>query len=125
VASIVALIARMLVCSASSLTMSSTAPICWDLSPSSSMCRTIRSTWPRIAAIDSLACSMVFSPARAAPVVSAAIRATRCALSAIWRDVASSSLIVVVISLIAVASSLAPVACWLATASSSAEEVCT
>jgi hypothetical protein len=111
VASIVALMARMLVCSASSETMSRTAPICCDLSPSSSMCRTMRSTCPRIASIDEFACSIVLSPARAALTASAAICATRWALSEICREVASSSLIVVVISLIAVASSLAPVAC--------------
>jgi len=43
--------------------------------------------------------------------VSSAIWATRWALSAICFDVARSSLIVVVISLIAVDCSLAPVAC--------------
>ena len=65
------------------------------------------------------------SPARAAVAVCSAICATRCALSAICREVASSSLIVVVISLIAVACSLAPVACWFAAACSSADELCT
>ena len=67
----------------------------------------------------------VWSPLRAAAPVSPAICATRCALSAIWREVASSSLMVVVISLMAVACSLAPVACWLAAACSSADELCT
>src|SRR2546426_8218620 len=46
--------------------------------------------------------------------VSSAMWATRCALSAIWRDVASSSLMVVLISFMPVACSLAPAACWLA-----------
>ena len=43
----------------------------------------------------------------------------------IWRDVASSSLIVVLISLIAVACSFDPVACCVAAACSSADELCT
>ena len=110
-ASMVALMARMLVCSASSETMSSTAPICCDFLPSSSMWPTTRSTWRRMPAIDSCACSTVVSPPCAALTVCPAICATRCALSAIWREVASSSLIVMLISLIAVACSLAPVAC--------------
>ena len=76
-------------------------------------------------AIDSWARSTVPSPDRAARAVSPAIWATRCALSAIWREVASSSLMVVVISFIAVACSLAPAACWLAAACSSDEELCT
>ena len=62
-------------------------------------------------------------PERAAPAVCSAICATRCALSAIWRDVARSSLIVVLISVIAVACSLAPDACWLAAACSSVDEL--
>ena len=61
-ASMVALMARMLVCSASSDTISSTAPICCDFLPSSSMWLTIRSTWRRIPAIDSCAVSTVSSP---------------------------------------------------------------
>ena len=68
---------------------------------------------------------MVSSPLRAAAAASVEMRATRCELSAIWRDVASSSLIVVEISVIAVACSLAPETCWLAAACSSADELCT
>ena len=47
------------------------------------------------------------------------------ALSAICREVVSSSLIVVVISAMAVACSRSPVACWVAAACSSVDEVCT
>ena len=56
--------------------------------------------------------STVLSPERAALVAWPATWLTRCALSEIWRDVASSSVIVVLISVIAVACSFAPVACW-------------
>ena len=84
---------------------------------------TIRSTCRRMPAIDMFAFSTVSSPARAEASVSSATCATRWALSAICREVASSSLIVVVISLIAVACSFAPVACWLAAACSSADEL--
>ena len=75
----------------------------------------------------STSCAMptVPSPDCADVAVCSAICATRCALSAICREVASSSLIVVVISVIAVACSLTPVACWLAAACSSADELCT
>ena len=55
--------------------------------------------------------------------MSSAICDTRCALSAICREVISSSLIVVVISLIALAWSWPPVACCAAAASSSADEL--
>ena len=55
----VALMARMLVCSASSDTISSTAPICCDFLPSSSMWLTIRSTCRRIPAMDSCALATV------------------------------------------------------------------
>jgi hypothetical protein len=72
--------------------------------------------------MDSWAVSTVSAPARAAVAVCPAMWATRCALSVIWRDVASNSLIVVLISLVAVACSFDPVACCVAAACSSAEE---
>ena len=74
-------------------------------------------------ATESWARCTVLSPAAAALAVSEEMLATRCALSAIWREVASSSLMVVVISLIAVACSRAPVACCVAVVCSSAEEL--
>ncbi len=67
-ASMVALIDRMLVCSASSETMSSTPPICCDFLPRSSMCPTIRSTCLRVPPIASVPRSTVVSPLRAAVV---------------------------------------------------------
>ena len=62
---------------------------------------------------------------RAEPAVCSAIFATRCALVAIWREVARISLMVVVISVMAVDCSRELVACWLAAAWSSADELCT
>ncbi len=124
-ASMVALMARMLVCSASSLTTSTTPPICCDFRPSSSMWPTMRSTWRRMLPTVSWLRCTVASPERAAFAVSPATLATRWALSEIWREVASSSLMVVVISVIAVACSFAPVACWPAAACSSDEELWT
>ena len=61
-ASIVALIDRMLVCSASSETMSSTEPISCDFLPSASMWLTIMSTCRRMAPIESCAMPTVPSP---------------------------------------------------------------
>ena len=72
---------------------------------------TMRSTFRLMLPIESLAFETVCSPERAPLAVSSAIWATRWALSAICFDVARSSLIVVVISFIAVDCSLAPVAC--------------
>lgn len=63
----------------------------------------------------------VRSPVAAAAAASSAMRATRWALSAIWREDDSSSL--VVISVMAVACSRDPAACWLAAACSSVEEL--
>ena len=119
----VALMARMFVCSASSATMSSTVPICCDFFPSSSMWLTIRSTCLRMPRIVSVPRATVVSPERAACTVRSAMRATRWALSAIWRDAASSSLIVVAISFMAVACSRAPVACWFDAVCSSVDEL--
>ncbi len=110
-ASMVALIARMLVCSASSLMISRIPPICWDFFPRSSMWVTIRSTCRLMLFTDSCDFCTVVSPERAAADVSSATCATRCALSAICLEVARSSLIVVVISFMAVDDSFAPDAC--------------
>ncbi len=54
----------------------------------------------------------VSSPTRAALTVSLGMPDTRCALSAIWREVTSNSLMVVAISRIAVAGSRALASCW-------------
>ena len=74
----------------------------------------MRSTCFLIATNDACESCTVEAPIRADAFVSSAICETRCALSAIWRDVASSSLIVVEISFIAIDCSRAPVACWVA-----------
>ncbi len=124
-ASMVALIARILVCSANSDTMSSTAPISCDLRPRSSMCDTTMSIWRRMPDIASCPRSTVPVPTREEVAVWSAICATRCALSAIWRDVTPSSLMVVLISLMADACCLVPAACCVAAACNSADELCT
>ena len=88
--------ARMLVCSASSETMSSTAPICCDFLPE---LEHVADDQVDLAADagDRLVRLLDRARRRRAPpsAVCSAICATRCALSAIWREVASSSLIVV------------------------------
>ena len=61
--------------------------------------------------IDSWAASTVPRPERAAPVVCSEFCETRWALSAICRDVTNNSLIVVEISFMAVACSLAALVC--------------
>ena len=85
---------------------------------------TIRSTCRLMPPIALLRPCTVWSPRARRRRSRSAICATRCALSAICREVASSSLIVVVIS-----SSPSPAlgarACWLAAACSSADELCT
>ena len=86
---------------------------------------TIASTCRLIAPTASWVLPTDSPPARAEEPASAAICDTRWALSAIWRDVARSSLMVVVISLIAVACSFAPDTCWLAADWSSVDELCT
>jgi hypothetical protein len=81
--SMVALIARMFVCSASSLMISRIPPICCDFFPRSSMWVTIASTCRRIVPTASLVLITDSSPLRAAEPASLAIWATRRALSAI------------------------------------------
>ncbi|MNY44469.1 hypothetical protein D3C86_1795000 [compost metagenome] len=80
------------------------------------MWRTIWSTCRLMMVTASWARMTLRSPERADIAVSSAMRATCWALSAIWRELASSSFMVLETSLIAAACSPDPVACWLAAA---------